>query len=234
MCTKADNFRVSCKFPLLPPPHRDFMPRGTGGGRGEWYTRRCVSVFSFPPMRPWSPEGRGRGEGDDIPYATLSPPVWFCILMGSGVSRFNISLIAWGAKSRDSILTPQLLQTEKSQKKIQTLSVRFPAWCLTAGPNRLIHRVKSRRVSWILAYCVKSRRVSLILAYCVKSRRVSWILAYCVKSRRMSWILAYCVKSRRMSLILAYCVKSRRMSLILAYWVKSRQLTSDFLLLAVG
>ena len=34
-----------------------------------------------------------------MPNAALSPPEWFCITMGSDVSRLNVSLIA-GSKVR--------------------------------------------------------------------------------------------------------------------------------------
>ena len=42
----------------------------------------------------------GETERETIPTATLSPPEWFCIKMGSGESHFNLSLTVRGKVTR--------------------------------------------------------------------------------------------------------------------------------------
>ena len=46
--------------------------------------------------------------------ATLSPPEWFCIKVGSCVSHFNVSLIVW-AKSQDSAHKPPFWRESKGE-----------------------------------------------------------------------------------------------------------------------
>ena len=48
----------------------------------------------------WSWGGGGGVEGDYIPIATLSPPEYSCIKMGSDESRFNVSVGSDGQSHR--------------------------------------------------------------------------------------------------------------------------------------
>ena len=60
------------------------------------------------------------GEGDYIPIATLSPPEWFCIKVGSDESHFNVSVGSDGQSHRTVSTTHNLFEEKGEPKRYRT------------------------------------------------------------------------------------------------------------------